>query len=269
MSNSLSEQVKQKALCAGFAAVGITLPSTLKGLPHGWIGNLRQLCTPEEEFPAVKSVIVMAFHIWDEVFNLDIALPKGVDSGISSFVDPFKGYFLSYEIMKNKAWEVINFLRGEGFESIFSVEIPLKPTAVICGLGWQGKNTLLVTPQYGPRINLIAILTDAQLDADIPFAIDLCGDCDKCLRVCPTKALSPYKCEIARCIVYSLECPHAPEVTDDIRQVEHRLTHRPTPHSYLECSRCMDVCPYGKASKRATAVPALKKSDCIIKPLVI
>lgn len=269
MSNSLSKQVKQKALSAGFVAVGITHPTKLKGLPHGWIGKVRQLRTPEEEFPAVKSVIVLAFYIWDKVFNLDITVPNGVDSAPASVVDPFKGYFLSYEIMKNKAWEVINFLRAEGFESVFSIGIPLKPIAVECGLGWQGKNTLLVTPQYGPRINLIAILTDAQLDADNPFASNLCGDCEKCLRACPTKALSPYECEITRCIVYSLECPDAPEVTDEVREVEQRLTYRPTPHSYIECSRCMDVCPYGKASKTAVEASVSKKIELIIKPLVI
>lgn len=253
MENNFTEDLKRKAREVGFASVGITQPSLLQDLPHGWIGQVRRLQSPEEEFPSVKSIIVMAFRLWDKIFNINVTAPQGVDSGNASPNDPFEGYFLANEIMKNKAWQVIRYLGSNGYDAIFSIGIPLKPIAVQCGLGYQGKNTLLITPECGPRVNLIAILTDAELDYDAPFQEDLCGDCDKCLRACPAKALTPYKCTINRCIVYSLECPNAPEVSEDVQHLERQLTPRPTTHSYIECSICMDVCPHGKPPADSSA----------------
>ncbi len=250
MTSTLTSNVKQIALDAGFVSVGITSPDRLENLPHGWIGQVRRLQSPEEEFPPVKSIIVMAFYIWDEIFNLNVRAAKDVDSDNSSSVDSFEKYFLSYEIMKNKAWKVIQYLESQGHNAIYSVGIPLKPIAVQCGLGWQGKSTLLVTPHHGPRVNLIAVLTDAELDCDEPFQEDLCKECMKCVKACPAKAITPYECNIYRCIVYALECPEDPEVSEKIRKLEQRLTLRPTAHSDIECSRCMDICPYGHTSKK-------------------
>lgn len=257
--STLTEQVKQLAHDVGFAAVGITHPDKLENLPHGWIGQVRLLQRPDEELPSVRSIIIMAFHLWDQIFNLNVIAPRSVHLGEGSSVDPFHGYFLTYEIMKNKAWRIIDFLQQNGFEAKYSVGIPLKPIAVQCGLGWQGKNTLLITPQHGPRVNLIAVLTNAELKADKPFLDDLCGDCTKCVEACPAQALSAYKCQINHCIVYSLECPDSPEVPQDVRHLEERLTPRPSSHSYLECSICMDVCPFGKpVPKRAGPVKMQK-----------
>lgn len=247
MSELLENQVKQLAYDAGFTAVGITHSDKLENLPHGWVGQVRKLQRPDEEFPAVKSIIIMAFHVWDKIFHLNVTAPSNIHTKPKSEFDPFEGYFPTYEIMKNKAWKVINFLRSKGYDAIYSIGIPLKPIAIACGLGWQGKNTLLITPELGPRVNLIALLTDADLVPDTPYPKNQCGKCEKCLKACPAKALTPYRCEITRCMVYSLECPNDPKVPQETRQLEAKLTQRPTRHTYIECSICMDVCPYGKS----------------------
>jgi epoxyqueuosine reductase len=265
--SALTEQVKELAQDGGFAAVGITHPDKLENLPHGWVGQVRQLQRPDEELPSVKSIIVMAFHLWDRIFNLNVTAPRSVSLGEESSVNPFHEYFFTYEIMKNKAWRIIDFLQKNGFKAKYSVGIPLKPIAVQCGLGWQGKNTLLITPQHGPRVNLIAVLTDAELEPDSPFLEDLCGECNKCMKACPAKALSAYQCQFNRCLVYSLECPDAPEVPETIQRLEERLTPRPTSHSYLECSICMDVCPFGKPAQ--TNPGPAKMLKCPLNPLVL
>ena len=251
VTSTLTSNVKQIALDAGFVSVGITRPDRLEKLPNGWVGQVRRLQSPEEEFPPVNSIIVMAFYLWDEIFNTNVIAPNHIDSGNSSSSDPFEGYFFGYEVMKNKACKVIKYLESQGYNAIYSVGIPLKPIAVQCGLGWQGKSTLLVTPHHGPRVNLIAVLTDAELDYDEPFQEDLCKDCMKCVKACPANALTPYECNIFRCIVYALECSDDPEVSEKVRKLEQRLTPRPTAHSYIECSRCMDVCPYGNPSRES------------------
>jgi len=73
-----------------------------------------------------------------------------------------------------------------------------------------------VTPEFGPRVRLVSVLTTAELDSDEPFREDLCKECDKCLIACPTKALGPYKLTINRCMTYSAESPHSPDVEDDL-----------------------------------------------------
>lgn len=63
-----------------------------------------------------------------------------------------------------------------------------KHIAVHAGLGWIGRNNLLVTPQYGAYVRLVTILTDMPLEADKPLAND-CGNCAACLSVCPAQAI--------------------------------------------------------------------------------
>jgi epoxyqueuosine reductase len=155
-------------------------------------------------------------------------------------------YQLYYEVLKNKAWVIVDYLTKKGYAARLSLAIPLKTAAVRCGLGCQGKNTLLITPNYGPRIRLISVLTTAELDVDEPYKDDLCEGCEKCIIACPTKALEPYKIKINRCLTYAAEKPHAQDVPDDVRKIGKRLTQRPTPNSYIECTTCLVVCPIGK-----------------------
>jgi len=245
---TLTQDVKQKAIDVGFVSVGISNPSMLRGLPYGWVGKITKLRSVEEEFPSAKSVILLGFHAWDKAFNLAVSAPSWLGYGMHDPSEQFEWYQLYYEIVKNMAWEIINFLGKRGFESILSLNIPLKPAAVIAGLGCQGKNTLLVTPEFGPRVRLVSVLTSAELDSDEPFREDLCKECDKCLIACPTKALRPYKLTINRCMVYSAESPHSRDVEDDVRALERKLLKRPSLNSYIECTTCIDVCPIGRPS---------------------
>jgi epoxyqueuosine reductase QueG len=63
-----------------------------------------------------------------------------------------------------------------------------KRIAQLAGLGWRGRNNLLITPEFGSRIRLVSILTDMELSADSPISGD-CGRCRKCLEVCPAGAI--------------------------------------------------------------------------------
>ena len=64
-----------------------------------------------------------------------------------------------------------------------------KMVAIRAGMGWIGRNNLLVHPEYGSKIRLATILTDMPLEADRPLEQD-CGECRKCIDVCPVKAIS-------------------------------------------------------------------------------
>ncbi len=73
---------------------------------------------------------------------------------------------------------------GDRFQSIFSHRL----AARLAGLGWIGKSCCLVTPQFGPRVRLVTVLTSAPLAAGAPLAQD-CGDCTVCADACPPGAI--------------------------------------------------------------------------------
>lgn len=245
---TLTRDLKQKAIEVGFVSVGFSNPDMLQDLPYGWVGKITNLRSPQEEMPAAKSAILMCFNAWDRAFNLSVDSPNWQGYGMHAPSEEFESYYLCSEIMKNKAWRIVDYLRKRGFDSIVSSHIPLKTAAVKCGLGCQGKNTLLITPHFGPRVRLISVLTTAELDIDEPYKENLCGDCDKCVNACPTRALEPYRLKINRCMTYSAESPHSSDVPEDVRKLERRLIARPTPNSYIECTTCIDACPIGKSS---------------------
>lgn len=245
---TLTQNVKKEAKKAGFVVVGISNPEMLRDLPYGKIDYVGVLKRPEEELPQVKSVILMGIHAWDSVFNIV------ADSSNLHFNRkhepkvPLESYQLYFQIAKNKAWTIAYYLEKRGFDSIPSGNIPLKTAAVKCGLGCQGKNTLLVTPTLGPRVRLISVLTTAELDIDEPYKEDLCKDCERCVLACPAEAIEPYRLKVNRCVVYASENPRSPSISDETRELEKRLIKRPTSNSFIDCTICLEACPIGKTA---------------------
>lgn len=94
------------------------------------------------------------------------------------------------------------FLRKEGFKSVSTMKIPAKPAAVRAGLGKYGKNAVVLTERLGSWVMRETLVTDAPLDyEDQPVKVSDCGECDICLKACPTQAIyAPFKINRARCI---------------------------------------------------------------------
>jgi len=244
---TLTQDVKKEAKKAGFAVMGISNPEMLRGLPYGKIDYVGVLKRPEEELPKVKSVILMGIYAWDAVFNVvadssNLHFDRKREPKV-----PLESCQLYYQIVRAKAWRVAYYLGKRGFDSVPSVDIPLKTASVRCGLGCQGKSTLLVTPAYGPRVRLVSVLTTAELDVDEPFREDLCKDCERCVLACPAKAIEPYRVKVNRCMVYASETPRSKDVPAETRELEKRLVKRPTANSFIDCTTCLEACPIGKA----------------------
>jgi len=245
---TLAQNVKEEAKKVGFALAGITNSDMLRDLPYGKIRYIGELKTPEEELPKVKSVILMGFYAWDTIFNVVADSSRLHHDEACKPQVPLENYQLYYQVVRAKAWEVAHHLEKKGFDSVPSVSIPLKTAAVKCGLGCQGKNTLLVTPTYGPRVRLVSVLTAAELDIDEPYKDDLCKGCERCMRACPAKAIEPYKLKVNQCMVYASENPGSKDVPVEARSLEKRLIQRPTPNSFIDCTRCLEICPIGKTT---------------------
>jgi epoxyqueuosine reductase len=112
-----------------------------------------------------------------------------------------------------------------------------KPIAESAGLGWQGKHTNLVNREFGSWLFLASIFTTLELAPD-PAESDHCGQCTRCLDVCPTRAFpAPYQLDARRCISY-LTIEHKGHIPREFRAaIGNRI---------YGCDDCLAVCPWNK-----------------------
>ncbi|MBM3251488.1 MAG: epoxyqueuosine reductase [Candidatus Omnitrophica bacterium] len=121
---------------------------------------------------------------------------------------PTKIYFHHYRALNNfldqLALRLSNFIQNEGFYALSipasqivdwqkqSAHLSHKKIGYLAGLGWIGRNNLLVNDKLGSQFRLVTILTDMDLEADKPTQKD-CGDCQLCIEVCPVNSIKQNK----------------------------------------------------------------------------
>src|SRR6202030_505229 len=128
-----------------------------------------------------------------------------------------------HDVLKDKLKDLAAFLvaaaRPEKADvKVFVDTAPLmeKPMAARAGLGWQGKHTNLVSRRFGSWLFLGVILTSLELAPDDGES-DHCGECRRCLDVCPTRAFpAPYRLDARRCIAY-LTIEHKGTIPRELR----------------------------------------------------
>ena len=120
-----------------------------------------------------------------------------------------------------------------------------KMIAHIAGLGWIGKNCLLITNEHGPRVRFISILTNAPLKTvDNPLA-QRCNDCEECMKACPMKAIKGRNYISGEGREERFEFLQCQNYFDKMKKVK----------MYAVCGLCLYSCPYGKGAEYHTHAP--------------
>jgi len=114
--------------------------------------------------------------------------------------------------------------------------------AVRAGIGYIGKNTLIIEPAIGSGLLLGEVLTTLPLEPNNQTITDHCGTCVRCIEACPTSALTPYSVDANRCISYLT--------------IEHRSLIDPKLHEMMGdwifgCDICQEVCPHNGDSRQS------------------
>ncbi|ABR47790.1 4Fe-4S ferredoxin, iron-sulfur binding domain protein [Alkaliphilus metalliredigens QYMF] len=149
-----------------------------------------------DEFKHLKSGVTIAIRLSDQIIS-DINIETGPTHTYfhhyrtaNAFIDQVTFKIMTilqqweHLAMAIPASQSIN-IEGWHFKSLF----PHRTAATRSGMGWIGKNSCLVTEEFGPRVRLGTVLTNMEFQYDEPIKDSQCGDCDLCVRNCPALAL--------------------------------------------------------------------------------
>lgn len=243
------EAIREKALALGWDDAGIApakIPDEEIAAYRDWLkaeyhGNLAYMenqirCTPQELLPGAQSAIVFVTYYKGE------QLPCRSDAGLVASYARGRDY---HNVHRRRLKHFIRWMEEttgkEGIARGFSDSKPIleRALAVQAGLGWLGKNTLLIHRRFGTFTLLSGVLTTLALPAtaDNPQSrFPRCGVCTRCLDACPTEALvRPYTLDAKRCLSYHLIESKA-SIPSDIAEKN--------PGYVFGCDICQDVCPH-------------------------
>lgn len=242
----LSNKIKAEAARLGFSACGITSANLSANREHlsRWLdkgyqadmayleNNFDKRCNPQLLVEDARSVICVALNYYPQKKLRDDQLQFA-----------YYAYGKDYhDIMKEKLNSLLTYIDTELISvkgRVFCDTAPVleRYWAQQAGLGWTGKNTLLIIPHAGSYFFLGELIIDAELAYDSP-AVNRCGNCTRCLDACPTKALeSPYLLNANKCLSYL--------TIENKGKIEKEYASKMGNYIY-GCDRCQKACPWNR-----------------------
>jgi len=260
---TLAAAVKRRADELGFLACGITDPSPIpdgerldQWLASGYAGVMRYLHRqarkrkdPRLIIPEAKSVVVAL----DNYYNGDS------DPGPAPRVARYARGDDYHRVTRDRLEPLADFLRRNGAKIAHtfadSGPVPERALALRAGLGWIGKNTMLIRPGAGSFFFIGTIFTDLPLDHDSSITTDHCGSCTRCLDACPTDALvEPHLLDATRCISYLTIEQKGPIPTPLAERLDGWV---------FGCDICNEVCPWNQRFAEASSAEEFRSRDAL------
>jgi epoxyqueuosine reductase len=261
MPVSLSEAVKARARELGFLACGITHPGPTahadqldRWLAKGHAGTMRYLHRqaarrkdPRKIVPEARAVVVVLDNYYTPDGAEELSAPR-----IAKYARG-KDY---HRATGQRLDQLADFLLANGARLsrpfVDAGPVPERELAQRAGLGWIGKNTMLIRPDAGSFFFIGSVFTDLPLPADESFDLDRCGSCTRCLDACPTDAfVEPRLLDATRCISY-LTIEQKGPIPDELAERFHGYA--------FGCDICNDVCPWNQRFAQPTSVPEFQPS---------
>ena len=268
--NTLEGRIKARARELGFSMAGITqaqpspqLGAYLRWIKGGMHGTMAYMARPDRVIrredlsvilPAARSLVVVGMEYHNA--SLSAALLN----------DPTRGRISNYawgvdyhDLIEPRLRALCAFISEEsGRESACKAYVDTgaileRSHAAQAGLGFTGKNTMLISPRHGSFFFIGEIITTAELEPDQPGQMPSCGTCTRCLNACPTAAFSePYVLDARRCISY-LTIEYKGFIPHELRDKMGNWVYG--------CDICQQVCPWQRFSQPVDANSPFRPSD--------
>ena len=276
----LEEQIKARARELGFDLVGIAgaEPSLFQSEYRAWIErgfagemgylarNIERRLDPRELLPDARSIIAVGMNYYADA-------EEGPGTPI---VEPGQAVFARYargddyhDVMTARLKILLEFIKEragaeiEGRVYVDAGPVLEREVAQKAGIGWFGKNTMLINSRRGSYFFLGEIVTNAALTPDSP-AVGGCGTCRKCLDACPTNAIvAPYEIDARRCLSY-LTIEQKGALPEEFRPALAEAGNR-----IYGCDICQEVCPFNQRRAEPTEEPAYQPRPVTKNPKLI
>lgn len=244
--------IKQLARNAGFEYCGIAKAAQLdkeaarleKWLSQGMHGQMQYMenhfdmrIDPRKLVPGAKSVITFFKNYYPEKHQNDTEIKISKYAYGADYHEVIRGQL---KLLLRQIQEQFGEVQGRGF--VDSAPVLERAWAEKAGIGWQGKNGMIINKQSGSFSFIATLIVDLELAYDAPMVKDFCGTCTRCIDACPTDAILPNKVvDGSKCISY---------FTIELKE-------KLIPENYqgkfdnwmFGCDTCQDVCPWNRFSK--------------------
>jgi epoxyqueuosine reductase len=259
MPNSISRPeaaIRERVLAEGFDVVrfaradapiqaaerlGAFLADGRQGTMDWMERNAERRADPKVLWPEARSVIVLGMNYGPKRDPMAI-LEQRYAGAISVYAQGDDYHDVIKTRLKRVAGAIAQDLQCEVKVFVDTAPVMEKPIAQGAGIGWQGKHTNLVSRDFGSWLFLASIFTTLDLQPDDAES-DHCGQCTRCLDICPTRAFpAPYQLDARRCISY-LTIEHKGHIPLEFREaIGNRI---------YGCDDCLAVCPWNKFAQAA------------------
>ena len=247
--DGLTHELKRRALEEAFDLVGVAATGSVQGkaalkywLDSGMHGGMSYMATTLDArsdinhlLPGCRSVVAVAIS-----YRTDLPESRSPGAPDTVWISRFAWGRDYHRILKKKLIRLGRWLAdrrpGTGWRvCVDTAPVLEREWAARAGLGWIGKNTMLVNRRLGSELFLGLLLTDCDLEADEP-APEHCGRCTACLDACPAGAfVEPKVLDARRCIAY-LTIEHRGEIPEENKP--------PLGDMAAGCDICNEVCPF-------------------------